>query len=420
MKILKTVITGLFTAALIIGLESGSAAFHDGGVGMCVGCHTIHGTDIASAGGPSLLREMDSGSTCLFCHQKSGDTVPTGEHVSTPISELPQGTPPKQLSPGGDFGWLKKTYSWIPGASLPPLYSQGDRHGHNIVAVEFLYITDNTYATAPGGTYPADSLSCISCHDPHGKYRRNFDGSITTAAGPIGGSGSYVSSPAPESNKSVGGYRLLGGKGYLPASLTGGFAFMNDPPAAVAPDEYNRSEAATQTRVAYGSGMSEWCRNCHPDMHTTVYPGSKNLLHPAGSSAKLGGIKADNYNIYVKTGDLSGLANTSYLSLVPFEEGTADYNALKSHAKTDDSWLVGPDNTSAQVTCLTCHRAHASGWDGIMRWNADTDYIEFNGAYSQEGQPYQPYGQGRTEAEATRAYYDRPSTKFAPAQDTLC
>jgi hypothetical protein len=155
-------------------------------------------------------------------------------------------------------------------------------------------------------------------------------------------------------------------------------------------------------------------------MHTTVYPGNKNLLHPAGNSAKLGGVKADNYNIYVKTGDLSGLANTSYLSLVPFEEGTADYNALKTHARTDDSWLVGPDNTSAQVTCLTCHRAHASGWDGIMRWNADTDYIEFNGAYSQEGQPYQPYGQGRTEAEATRAYYDRPATKFAPAQDTLC
>jgi hypothetical protein len=38
----------------------------------------------------------------------------------------------------------------------------------------------------------------------------------------------------------------------------------------------------------------------------------------------------------VKTGDMSGSATTSYLSLVPFEEGlsysTANINTLKSHA----------------------------------------------------------------------------------------
>lgn len=421
MKILTTVIRGLLTTALIlIGLESGSAAFHDGGAGSCVGCHSIHGSDIATIGGPSLLREQDASSTCLFCHQQGGDSGPTDYHVSTPINELPQGIPPKQLTPGGDFGWLKKTYSWVPGPSLPPAYSQGERHGHNIVAADFLYDGDSTYSAAPGGTYPSNQLSCISCHDPHGKYRRNADGSISTTWSPIIGSGSFASSPNPGVNQAVGVYRLLGGKGYLPKSLTGGFAFVNDPPAAVAPDAYNRSEAATQTRVAYGAGMSEWCRNCHPDMHTPAWPGNTNLLHPAGNSAGLGAVKAVNYNAYIKTGDLSGLANTSYLSLVPFEEGTTDYATLKPHATSNDSWLVGPDNTMAQVMCLTCHRAHASGWNGIMRWNAETDYIEYNGSYAQEGQSYQPYGQGRTEAEAVRAYYDRPATKFSPSQDTLC
>jgi hypothetical protein len=213
---------------------------------------------------------------------------------------------------------------------------------------------------------------------------------------------------------------MLGGKGYLPKSLTGGFAFVNDPPIAIAPDTYNRSEATAQTRVAYGSGMSEWCRNCHPDMHTIVWPGKTNLLHPAGTSAGLGAVKAGNYNAYIKTGDLTGLASTSFLSLVPFEEGTTDYAVLKAHARSDDTWLAGPDNTTAQVMCLTCHRAHASGWDGIMRWNAETNYIVNNGSYAQEGQPEQPYGQGRSAAEALRAYYDRPATKFAPSQDTLC
>jgi hypothetical protein len=70
--------------------------------------------------------------------------------------------------------------------------------------------------------------------------------------------------------------------------------------------------------------------------------------------------------------------------------------------------------------CLTCHRAHASGWDGALRWNGRTDLIVAAGFYSQEGQMYQPYGQGRTEAEALRAYYDIPAGAFAPDQEQLC
>ena len=420
MKIIRIILAGLLPMALVIAMERSSAAFHDGGVGMCVGCHSIHGNDIVTIGGPSLLREQDASSTCLFCHQQPGDIGPTDYHVSTPFSELPQGIPPKQLTPGGDFGWLKKTYSWIPGPSLAPLSSRGERHGHNIVAADFLYDADSTYSAAPGGTYPSNQLSCISCHDPHGKYRRNIDGSISTTGTSIIGSGSFASSPEPDANKAVGVYGCWAERAICQRSLTGGLAFVNDPPIAIAPDIYNRSEAATQTRVAYGSGMSEWCRNCHPDMHTVVWPGNTNLLHPAGDSAGLGAVKAGNYNAYIKTGDLTGLASTSYLSLVPFEEGTTDYAVLKAHARSDDTWLAGPDSTTAQVMCLTCHRAHASGWDGIMRWNAETNYIVNNGSYAQEGQPEQPYGQGRSAAEALRAYYDMPATKFAPSQDTLC
>ncbi len=121
----------LLTTALLVGMATVSYAFHDGGAGMCVGCHSLHGTDIVSPGGPSLLREQDASSTCLYCHQRSGDSSPTTYHISTPANELPLGAPPKQLTPGGDFGWLKKTYSWTPGPSLPMAYSQGERHGHN-------------------------------------------------------------------------------------------------------------------------------------------------------------------------------------------------------------------------------------------------------------------------------------------------
>ena len=436
----KTVLKVVLCLVLVLALERGSFAFHSGGVGECEGCHSMHnsaqgrenvtGTTLGQGTGPYLLKAGDPSGACLNCHERAGDTGPTTYHISTPSIDLPPGVPPQQLTPGGDFGWLKKNYSWISGPTGSSLTSEGDRHGHNIVARDFLYEADRTFLEAPGGLsiYYSSDLGCTSCHDPHGQYRRNFDGSISTTGRPIAGSGSFKSSPDPDVTVSVGAYRLLGGRGYLPKSLTAGVPFSYDPPAAVAPDKPNRSEVATQTRVAYGTGMSEWCMNCHFNMHTAYYPGTANLLHPVGATAKLGLIsigtdslysKADNYNRYVRTGDLTGLIDTSYLSLVPFEEGTSDYTILKSHANSDGSWLAGPDRTNAQVMCLSCHRAHASGWDGIMRWNSRSDFIAYNGAYAPSANP--EYAQGRTEAEARQAYYDRPaSPTFALDQDSLC
>ena len=183
-------------------------AFHDGSVAECEGCHTMHN----SSGGQSmsvnarppfmanqyLLLGSDSSSVCLNCHQQAGDVGPTSYHISTPSIEMPPGLPPKQLSPGGDFGWLKKSYSWLPGLAQPLATSNGERHGHNIRSTDFDYAQDTTKTAAPGGSYPSLSLSCISCHDPHGKYRRNLDGTIRTSGLPVKESGSYSTSPDPD------------------------------------------------------------------------------------------------------------------------------------------------------------------------------------------------------------------------------
>jgi predicted CXXCH cytochrome family protein len=405
----------VFPAALHPGGRA--AAFHEGGVGPCEACHSIHGAD---GQGPALLKGVNQSSICLNCHEQTGATGPSADRVSTPGVEMPAGIPPKQLSPAGDFGWLKKTFTWISAAGQPLQYSLGERHGHNIIAPDYLYLPDGKNSEAPGGSYPASELTCVSCHDPHAKFRRNDDGSITTEGRPIRGSGSTAGSPDPGSTYSVGVYRLLGGKAYQPPSLAGSHAFLNNPPAAIAPVNANRSEAETQTRVAYGAGMSEWCGNCHANMHTPLAPGPTGLIHPGGGMARLGTAKTDIYNAYVRTGDLSGTAGTAFLSLVPFEEGTANYLLLKAHAVSDGSCLAGPEPDTAQVMCLTCHRAHASGWDGATRWNTRSDFVVFNGFYAQEGQSEQPYGQGRTETEALRAYYDIPAGRFAVNQDSLC
>jgi hypothetical protein len=295
-----------------------------------------------------------------------------------------------------------------------------------VVAQEYGYVADKDNAAAPGGTYPAVNLSCVSCHDPHGRYRRLTGGAVTTTGVPVIDSGSYADSPDPVADTwGVGVYRLLGGTGYRPASLSAGQAFANPPPDAVSPRVYNRTENVTQTRVAYGRGMSEWCANCHPGMLVgNRTERMRDLRHPVGNEAKLPNSIQTNYIAYVKTGSIANADFTkAYLSLVPFEEGTSNYATLKSHARSDDAYQHGPDSQS-NVSCLTCHRAHASGFDAILRYRAGNAFITVSDAAGAAVWPdpvtAPAEAQGRSAAETQQAYYGRNASTFAPFQASLC
>jgi cytochrome c553 len=296
--------------------------------------------------------------------------------------------------------------------------SSGERHGHNIIALDFNFTADTKHLSAPGGSYRADNLSCISCHDPHGRYRRLADGTISREGPPIIASGSYDNSPSPNSGSAVGVYRLLAGKGYTPAYLAGGFSFTADPPAAVAPSTYNRAETFTDTRVAYGSGLSEWCANCHANILNNNCPGARQ--HVSGNGAKLSQEINVNYNSYINSGDLTGNSVNSYTSMVPYELGTNDYAILKSTANNNGIDLRGPQ-TSANVMCLTCHRAHASGWDNMTRWNTEAAFIIYGGRYPGIDNPSSAqFAQGRTTFEIQKTFYDRRAGSFSPYQRSLC
>jgi hypothetical protein len=418
-------------------LTAGTAfAFHSGGVAECEGCHTMHNSvDGAAAtaafpryqAGPFLLKASDQSSTCLNCHGASNDTAPNGYHIyDNDTYGLNDGKAPANITPGGDFAWVKKSYSWSPRSGTTET-SEADRHGHNIVAADYGFNADATLTTAPGGSYPAASLACSSCHDPHGKYRRDDTGAISSTGKPIIGSGSYSTSVDPTTWGAVGVYRILGGVDYSPKSMGGANAFVNNPPAAVAPSSYNRTEATTQTRVAYGSGMSEWCQNCHTSIHRDSYTsGTSGLSHPAGNNAKLTAAIIANYNSYVKSGDLTGTAASAYNSLVPFEEGTATYATLKSHALNTDLALGGAD-TNSNVACISCHRVHASGFDSMTRFDAGgIEYMTLADATgaAKYGDPAvateAKVAMGRTAAEYQAAVGGRSATKFAPYQRSLC
>jgi len=407
--IIKPIATKTSLFFLVYILMYGSAlageTFHNGGIGRCEGCHgRSHSTENDQAPSPYMLKGADSSSTCLTCHEASPVGWQQGNHqVASSDRMIPSGVAPAQLTPGGDFGWLKKNYRWTVADARGEQSSKGESHGHNIIAAGFGFSADSRHPLAPGGNYPSQSLSCSSCHDPHGDYKR-YAGAIVLERGvAAGGSGSYSSSPLPSATKAVGTYRLLAGKGYIQKS-TAGTPFVSDPPSAVSPVNYNRAETASDTRVAYGAGMSEWCQNCHPQIHGIVGGGS--IGHPVGKSARFTGEIIANYNSYIASGNLNGSPSSSYSSLVPFEMGTDDYASLKAVANSDGSNRKGADGES-RVMCLSCHRAHASGWDSATRWNMQSEFIVHNGKFpGNDNYVSSEYAQGRTSQEVKKTFYD--------------
>lgn len=357
-----------------LGPVNSSTAFHEGGVGHCNGCHTIHNTQGAISGtGGGVFRWLipgtDPSSVCLNCH--AGPGSPESHHIYSA-----NGT---AMSPGGDFYWLKKSFSWAGGSS------SGDSHGHNIVAMDFGFRQDPRNSKSPGGNYSSDSLGCNSCHDPHGRTGLR-----------VSGSGSYgPGSPG----SALGNYRLLGGIGYGGGSQVKNVSFRNGPPIA-RQSQASRYGESDISHVDYGSGMSEWCRNCHEAIHK----GRSSFEHPAGERLETEMI--DTYNRYVKTGDLTGNAATSFLSLVPFERGVADSAAL------DPSSTYGPDG-NARVMCLTCHRAHATAFRAIGRWDFDAQYIVNSHPAPGDG--------GVTGSDVLYSYYGRNMVgQFGTTQRRFC
>ncbi len=374
-------------AMLVLGIVSPALAFHDGGVAHCDGCHTMHnsegGVSIITGGtvgvsGNFLTIGSDPSSTCLNCHQGSGSY-----HIFNNAGGA------TNLSPGGDFEWLTKTFTYTVRGN--PAATNGYNLGHNIVAADFGLVADTDITTtAPGGTFPAANLACSSCHDPHGK--------VTSRAGTVVGSGSYGGAD-PGGGQILGNYRLLGDTGYNPGG--GPVTFTAGAPVAASPG--NGVAETDSAHVDYGSGMSEWCANCHTAfINTTV----GTHAHPAGNAENLGGSISGNYNSYVATGNLTGVAGTAYLALVPFERGTLDRTTLNPAS------TAGPTSAN-NVMCLTCHRAHASAFENAGRWDFTTELLVDSHPLATDG--------GIDADDVTAKYYGRDiATVFGAGQRSLC
>ncbi len=434
-------------AAFLLGFSS-AYAFHDGGVADCGGCHAVHKGDtsgtVTGASNTNLLASDTVSDTCFGCHA-SQDTTGSGYHVlSTTTGSYAVTQPPAERTPGGDFGWLLKSYT----QNVRGTISTWSPGGHHINAPLF-GITNATgmgsQALAPGGTFPTSSLGCSSCHDPHSKARTDSTGAFQPVnAWKIIGSGSYTSLYTPasgETNDGYGTYRFLynqnsyyTGAGYagpVPATIAGGqVTWTGLSPLAVVPSSYQQVESVNQLRVAYaniaGRTMGLWCAACHPKMHTN----SGLLVHPIDAALNTGG-ENGYYNVYVNSGNKTGTAATAYLSLVPFAIDGATRSTLASTAGLTNGANAASAgaNPTDTVMCLSCHRAHASGFQNDIRWENEVEFITYTnsanvavwpGSDNQPSPTAGTYGKGRPSADTQAAYYDRNVTIFGAFQRSLC
>jgi predicted CXXCH cytochrome family protein len=308
----------LAALALLAGPPAG--AFHSGGVAACGGCHTMH--DPGSAFNPVnyLLKGANSTDICLNCHGTANGNS-WGQAT----------TLPGPVYAGGAFVFLTEdNLNDGPGGANPANWIRGDASGHSLVSVDYGVSADSFHAFAPGGSYPAASLGCTSCHDPHGKF---------------------------------GHFRLLYGRDSQPSKANGHvFQFTSDAPDATGIDLDGTPESRGN-HTAYRAGMSAWCGNCHGRYHEEG-SGSA-FLHPI--DAVLDPEMIQNYNAYRGTGFSDGLAADSYEPLVAYEA------AGMTVAST------GPTPSGARVTCVSCHRAHASSGPAAGRWDFKIEL------WSQEG-----------------------------------
>ena len=324
----------------LAGSVRAEGTFHSGGVGSCGGCHVSH-EEPGVPTGPHLLRGATPTDTCLACHATAdGNSWGTGLLAPGP------------LYGGGAFIFLtEENLNDGAGGSDPANWIGGNHAGHNVVSPLRGVSADPDHPVSPGGVYPSANLTCTSCHDPHDQ---------------------------------AGNFRMLYANN-SPPSMSMGYEFLFDAPPidAVGIDVAGAPESPSN-HSAYRSGVSVWCETCHDRPHqggggggggptSTGTSGTGDITN-IGSAAPGGGstgfqhrtdgnisnTRRAQYDTYDGTGfESSADPNLSYIPEVALEFPSATVS------------FTGPTPQDAQLSCFSCHRAHASSAPKALRWDQE-------------------------------------------------
>ena len=305
--------------------------------GLCSNCHTMHnsqeGIDVNFDGPqPALLND-----SCLGCHSRT-DSVTIENYIGSIIPIVyNNGTQPQTPLAGGNFFWVTPT-------------GGGDRMGHNVLGTTSSWDSLLEIKPPGGATLDGTRMSCAGTTGCHGD--KTITGSGNNGSDTLALSGAHHSADSTITGTTIGkSYRFLDG-------VTG----TEDDDWEYTTSTHNTYQGAARTDDTDSppppaTSISSICARCHTDFHNGATDpvdggtwGSPWVRHPTDFDMS------------------TGLSN-SYIKY------PATYNPNIPIAYSDVS------NTSKDkiIMCLSCHRAHGSPNESILRWDyrawpADTSF----------------------------------------------
>lgn len=386
--------------------------------------YTYNGVTGNSKGYRELLKKGDWTDMCLSCHKEGNNTSATADLPSVvnggwkaPIvmtldgARNPTGVNSNPNLPAGDFYWSNVN----PKKGHNPAYS---KDATSNAPTSLLMKADTVlYANAPGNsnsnilTNNDREWSCHSCHGMHARFsdsysawrqlKRKVNGVVVT--GNVVGSG--VESISGNATQTAGWEPI---KSNSRGDIVSG-SYVNVRPDGMPVDGANLWLPPSDTnKNVYRGGFSAFCAACHGNFHggdneneltatlglnngNTITTGGVWLRHPTnikmgmtsayGASRKYG---INTYRVVVKNqgGTDNGANPIGYDWKYPLVKPDADSTVRSSVASATDSTTLSGDD---RIMCLTCHKAHASEFENMTRWDTNAHAFLANGSLDHEG-----------------------------------
>jgi hypothetical protein len=312
--------------------------------GYCSNCHTMHN----SQGGKSVAKDFDGSSfsptdtpkknlliySCLGCHSAINGSTSQDTVTKAPIvfnTSEPTYNSEKGLA-GGNFFWV----------------TTDDTKGHNILS------PDAVLTEAPGDA----GFSNCGTNSCHANLDRVVSGAGSGLDGRQGCEKCHLNPKhhANDHDYMVGGlvtsanqgwYRFL--SGHMSGDGYGAEGYEDgDWQKTVSSTDHNEY-LGKQVSGGYGfyligNTVTAYCTGCHGDFHVNQGSQSPWLRHPSDAILPISGEYAT--------------MSTTYNPLVP---------VARSSLPSTPSSTVTPGTD--MVMCLSCHRAHASPYYKMTRWD---------------------------------------------------
>ena len=338
--------------------------------GPCADCHTMHASQKpwpALWGSETILRANPNEALlvddCVGCH--SGATARKGTSNEIPVvlrTVDPVSTGPSNLGgnslAGGDFYWVN--------AGNPT-------KGHDVIDLPDISGQDSNIGLTPPGWDPGATpgelgdgqihdgasswTSQLTCAGKYGCHGRHDE---TTNAGAIRGAHHGDDSclkpgsvkQADQGADITTSYRWLGG-------IEG---IEDDDWEWTATDgttDHNQYKGVDgNTSYGHKTTISYLCAQCHGQFHNSIGSASPWLRHPTDIA-----LPSDTSKEYYKYNGGTGTDN-NYSVVAPVGSTT-----FTDNGNPEDK--ITPGTTDSIVLCVSCHRAHGTEYDDLLRWCYD-------------------------------------------------